>query len=148
MCQQCKLTTVQQRWQWQRCSITVHTSVTAVTTDSGVTAVWQQCDNGNTGSAVTAVSTNSAVTAMLTLVWQWCAHHCESIGNWQRCHSTVSCHRCYTNVYITISVVSLPLLSQCCACLLCNRAVLRFSLLQRRAHRCLTAVGFLLCRPK
>ena len=37
VCQQCKPTTVQQRWQWQYCNITVHTRVTLVTTDSGGT---------------------------------------------------------------------------------------------------------------
>ena len=54
VCRRCTLTTLQQRWQWQLCNITVHISVTAVSTDS-------------------------AMTAMFTLVWQRCAHHCESI---------------------------------------------------------------------
>ena len=30
-------------------------------------------------------------------------YHCESSGNWQRCDSTASCHRCHTNVHIRIS---------------------------------------------
>ena len=73
----------------------MHISVTAVTTDSGgtdsaVTAV-------TIDSAVTAVTINSAVTAMFTFI-------------------TVSCHRCHTNVHIIISALSLPLLSQRCAC--------------------------------
>ena len=87
VCQRCKLTTVQQRWQWQHCNITAYTSVTAMTTDS----------------AVTAVSNYSAVTAMLTLVRQHCAHHYECSGNWQRCH---------TNVHTVISALSLPVLLQ------------------------------------
>ena len=81
VCHRCTLTTVQQRWQWQRCNTTVHTSVTAVTTDS----------------ALTAVSTDSAVAAMFTLVWQRCAHHCESSGNW---------HRWHTNVNIAVTALS------------------------------------------
>ena len=107
----------------------MHTSVTAVATDSGVTAV--ATDSAVTavalGSAVTAVATDNAVTAMFTLVWQRCAHHCESSGNWQRCRSTVSCHRCRTNVHIVISVLSLPLLSQRCARFHCHSTVLVFA---------------------
>ena len=72
VCHRCKLTTVQQRWQWQHYNTTAHTSVTAVTTDS-------------------------TMTAMFTLVWQRCAHHCESSGNWQHCH---------TNVHITVTALS------------------------------------------
>ena len=91
---------------------------------------------------------------MFTLVWQRCAHQCESSGNWQRCHSTVSCHRCHSNVHIVISALSLPLLSQRCVRFRCHSAVFdfavtalcSFSLSQRCTHRCLTAVGFLLCR--
>ena len=123
LCQRCKLTTMQQRWQWQHCNITMHTSVTAVTTDSTVTAVF-------------------------TLVWQRCAHHCESTGNWQRCRSTVSCHRYYT-VMCTSS-------SQHCHYHWCHSAALVFAAAalcsflppQLYAHRCLTAVGFLLCLDK
>ena len=90
VCQRCKLTMLQQRWQWQRCNITMHTSLVVVTT-------------------------NSLVTAMFALVWQQCAHHCESGEKWQRCHSTVRWHRCHhTNVHIVISALSLPLLSQRC----------------------------------
>ena len=48
-------------------------------------------------SLVTAVATDSAETAMFTLVWQRCAHHCESSGNWQRCQ---------TNVHIAVTALS------------------------------------------
>ena len=87
VCQRCKLTMLQHRWRWQR------------------------CDNGGTDSAAIDI----AVTAMFTLVWQRCAHHCESSGSWQRFRSTVSCYLCHTNVHIVISALSLPLLSQRCA---------------------------------
>ena len=79
---------------------------------------------------------------MFTTVWQRCAHCCEhgeSSGNWQLCHSIVSCYRCLTNVHIVISALSLPLLSsavtisavtllsapqlpQCCARFRCRKA--------------------------
>ena len=141
VCQWCKLTTVQQRWQWQHCNITVRTSVTAATTESAVTAmaatlVCQRCKlttvqqrwqwqryNITVHTSVTAVTTESAVTAIFTLAWQRCAHHCEGSGNWQRCRSTGSCHCCHTNVHIVISALSLPLLSQRCGRFHCYSAV-------------------------
>ena len=84
------------------------------------------------------VLTDSAVTAIFTLVWQRCAHHCESSGNWQRYFSTVSCHRSYTNVHIVISVLSLQY--HCC-----HNTVLVFAVTVLCTSNCLTAVGFLLC---
>ena len=78
----------------------MHTSVTALTTDSG-----------GTGSAVIALSTDSAVTSDVHITVKVVATD-----------SAVSCHRCHTNVYIVISALSvaiavisalsLPLLSQ------------------------------------
>ena len=93
------MTALWQRWHWQRC-------------DSGVN--WQRCDS----------DVHISATAMCTLVWQRCAHHCESSGNWysavtliytwlwqrcrlmsslshlckHRCHSGVSCHCWHSTV--------------------------------------------------
>ena len=70
-----------------------------------------------TDNAVTAVSTaDSTATAMFTLVWQRCAHHCQSSGNWQppSQHYQLPSYRCHTNVHIVISALSLPLLFQRC----------------------------------
>ena len=86
------------------------TSVTAValaalwseSTDSAVTAMWQQCSH--------------------QCAWQHCTHHCESSGNWQRCRSTVSCHCCHSNVEIVISAPG----SHHCHYHRCHNAVLVF----------------------
>ena len=61
VCHRCKLTMVQQRWQWQHCNTTVHTSVTAVTTDSTVTAL-------SAATAVIALSVFTAVTALSAVI--------------------------------------------------------------------------------
>ena len=89
------------------------------------TLVWQRWQPNDSG--VTAVTTDSAVTAMSTLVQQRCSHHCKSSGNCLRCHSTVSCHHCHINVHIVTSALS-PLLrlSQRCARFPCHSAVLDF----------------------
>ena len=102
--------------------VTTDSTVTSVTTDSAVTSV-------TTDSAVTSVTTDSTVTAMFMLVSQRCAHHCESSGNCQRCHSIVSFHHCLYHCYpsaVTVSTVALlsaPSLSQCCARFRCHNAV-------------------------
>ena len=86
VCQRCKLTTVQQRWQWQRCNITVYTSVTAVVVTilwplAYLTArvLWQLC------------GLNSTVTAMAaTLVCQRCKlTTVQQRWKWQRCSNSV-----------------------------------------------------------
>ena len=84
-----------------------------------------------TDTAVAALSAAIVVTLVCTSLSQHCHCHC--------CHNAVTCS------------FSLP---QRCARFRCYSAVLvfavtalcSFSLLQRCAHRCLTAVGFLLCR--
>ena len=73
---------------------------------------------------------------MFILVWQRCAHHSERSGVRKRCHNTVSCHRCHTNVHIVISCT----VTTTAATMLCS-----FSLSQCCVHQCLTTVGFLLC---
>ena len=148
-CQRCKLTKLQQRWQWQHCNITVHASVTAVSTDSAVTAmfifVWQRCSYScdsdvhitvkvvATDSAVTALSVAIDVTLKSTSLSQHFLYNC--------CPSAV-----------TVSAVTLllaPSLSQRCACFHCHNAVLvsaattlcSFPLPQRCARlRCHNAV--------
>ena len=53
--------------------------------------------------------------------------------------SAVSCHHCNTNVHIIfyLSTVTTNAVATLCS----------FSVSQHCAHRCLTAVGFLLCKP-
>ena len=141
VCRRCKLTMVQQRWQWQCCNNTVHISgtewqLTALWQQLAVAALWQRC--------------------RLTALWQRCSHYCDIDVHitvkvvatyWQRWGSTVSCHRCHTNVRIVISALLLPYL--CCHTAVLDftaTALCSFSLSQCCAHWCLTAVGFLLCR--
>ena len=91
---------------------------------------WQRRNNDDSDNAAipryypALVTTDSAVIAMtiesalFTLVWQQCAHHCESSGNCQRCHSTVSWYRCHTNVHIVISALSVGIaVTQMCTSL-------------------------------
>ena len=139
VCQRCNLTTVQQRWQWQRCNITVRTSVTAVTTGSAGGVNWQRrCDSDvhisvtamctakvvASDSAVTALSVVIAVTLMCASLSQYCHYHC--------CHNAVL-------VFTATALCSFSL-PQRCACFHCHSAVL-VSLPQRCARfRCHSAV--------
>ena len=102
----------------------MHTSVAAVTTDSAVTAVALRCDSDvhiSVTLTVKVVATESAVTTLsvdiaVTLMCTSVSQHCH----YQCCHNAVL-------VFAATALCSFSL-SQCCA------------------HRCLTAVGFLLCK--
>ena len=149
VCQRRKVTTLQQRWQWQHCNTTVHTSVAVGATDSAVTAVvmlqrWQWHRWNSSGS-------ESAETTMCTVVWQrcqwpllsqWCAHRCQT-----NVSIAVSCDCCHSTVISTVAVTMLCSfsLSQRCVCFRCYNWLGLFSLPQCCAHRCRTAVRFLLC---
>ena len=80
----------------------MHISVTAMTTDSGVTAL--------------------SVATTLTVMCTSLSHYYE-----HRCHNAVSCHRCHTSVHSNVTALSSPsllhLLSVYIAVTMLSRAI-------------------------
>ena len=120
---------VQQRWQWQHCNITVHTSVT-------VGDNWECCDSGGTESVVSSSvnwqhcdsDVHISVTVMCTSLWKWwqltaLSQHCQVPSLSHQCAhrylSTVT-----STVVTTLCLFSLP---QRCARFRCHSAVLVFA---------------------
>ena len=141
VCRRCKLTRVQQRWQWQRCNTTVHTSVAAMTH-------WQRCDSGGTDSAVTAVSTdiavNISVTAMAAaLVCRRCKlTRVQQRWQWQRCNTTVHTSVAAMTTDSAVTAVALTALSQRCQLTSLSQRCQLTPLSQRcQCHRCHSAVS-------